>query len=1389
MVNETNVSLTTTPPPNYIIQGNTTHGKKGLEEDNDTNVIFFIFVSCALGALVRRLIQGLKLPLPYTVILLVLGILLGLLSGRYEAVHAYAAVVEADPHLILHIFLPILIFESAFAMEIHTFLKTFLQVVLLAIPGLALAALLTCIMARYMFTYDWNWNEGMMFGSILSATDPVAVVALLRDIGASKQLAMVIEGESLLNDGAAIVFFEVFLKLTTSTEAFAGDDIVIYFLQVAIGGPLFGFLMAKITLFWLSKIFNDALAEITITLASTYLTYYIGEELLHLSGVLAVVVLGVTMSAERTMISPEVETFLHRFWETLAYIANTLIFIIVGMVIAEKAIFEIHGIDWFYMFALYFGLFVIRGLVIGIFSPVLRHTGYGMTWRDGIVMTWGGLRGAVGLALALKVAHHDEIDQEKVGLRVLIHVSGIVFLTLLINASTILGLLKVLGMSDISPAKKVGMANAVKYLQDMRERTLNMLKTDRFLADADWDTVEKSCDLEDPYKTTEEDAELDESLDIRSNAVCPECDTKLPIQYTRKELCDMTNEAILRMLKAEKMSYWRQFEQGMLSREATRKLQECTEVAADKKGKFIDSDEIKKSWMIPTIYAKLKPIVKKLVGRSDTEPPPEGTLHHHIFRITRHKAFHITLYILIALDMVNVTLAVISEFIDVMYSNRNIFRGINVIFVCIYIINVALKMVLYKKKYLKSIWHVLCIMVIMIGTIDVILSYVLPFRYDDSTKVIYITLLAFIIGRSIRLFLLVEAIMPSILNLIKWRISQQLSYGYDVGRGYVAGEEEVRKLVDHMCGHKDISKSLKQVSDNGRLDVIRCLGMLQKQHPDIALSIKTRQAIRSVLNNLRDGIHELLLDGILDESEGQKLEHMVEARMKRLLSAPPSLPLPPPDKMLNNVCWLRNDPELIEYIKSKAKLLSFNYEDVIIHEGDPPGGIYIIVSGMVRLESTTQPGKPIIMESKLSASRLKIKANLIDFLTAGNILGEMGMLTRKPRSATVQCETAVQLLFISLEDMEMAIHKFSNRQPPLFYRLWHVCANRIATGLLMKQAAYQGWTKEKVKLRLENSYIAQLDEADIFTIDSSISDVILVNGHAQNAFTHDKFQGPCYIPWTVLKLEALTELDPKPVILVVPSELGQPTHSSHKSSHDMGGNGHGAFIASISRLCLKHASEQRNNVSSKWGKIQQAKSLGTLFQKVRRSSAESESPGASTSGQAGSANAARVAIRASMPGFIESRKPILDNEGADNPNFDSSGESLDTPDKEDSVDDHVFEPSTSSEENKNSLSNYRPSILKSFSCPPTTKVDDQFLSSLGGGMGGTDSLSNIAVKSKDDCEECSPNNDHDDHDDDDTSGKDATHARNVLRSLIHLKENSSHLVAITEESDQKDTHL
>jgi len=320
--------------------------------------IIFIFFSCALGAVIRTVLK--KVRLPYTVVLMILGGVIGAISSHVPLVAAHTTLASLDPHIILNVFLPVLIFESAFAMEIHMFMKSAVQIIVLAIPGLLLASFLSCLASMYVFTYKWNWYIGMVFGSLVSATDPVAVVALLKDVGASKQMGTVIEGESLLNDGAAIVIFKIFEILAVPGNVYTGLDITKHFALVTLGGPLLGFVMGKLTTLWLVNIFNDAITEITITLCSTYITFYIGEVWLNVSGVLAVVVLGLTVSSERTSISPEVEAFLHRFWEMLAYLANTLIFILVGVVITEKAIHHSELHDWFLLAANYVFIFVIR---------------------------------------------------------------------------------------------------------------------------------------------------------------------------------------------------------------------------------------------------------------------------------------------------------------------------------------------------------------------------------------------------------------------------------------------------------------------------------------------------------------------------------------------------------------------------------------------------------------------------------------------------------------------------------------------------------------------------------------------------------------------------------------------------------------------------------------------------------------------------------------------------------------------------------------------------------------------------------------------------------------------------------------------------------------------
>ncbi|XP_070552787.1 sperm-specific sodium:proton exchanger-like [Ptychodera flava] len=725
-------SLAATVDP-HTVSANTTdhyndsHGSHDLHDHDPTHgahggppyVILFVFASCAMGALIRSLLNKVPLNIPYTVVLLVLGVLIGILSTNVEGVAKYTTMVHMDPHLILHVFLPVLIFESAFAMDVHTFMKSAIQVCILALFGLIVASLLTAVLAMNVFTYGWSFNTAMMFGSIMSATDPVAVVALLKDLGASKQLGTLIEGESLLNDGCSIVIFHVFLELSLPGGGMTGIEILIYFVRVAFGGPLFGFVMAKLTTLWLSNIFNDALTEITITLASTYLTFYIGEGVLQVSGVLAVVMLGLIVNAEKTSISPEVEVFLHRFWEMLAYLANTLIFVLVGVVIVELAMSNVESSDWFYILATYMGINIIRAIAIALFSPILSRIGYGLSWRNAAVMTWGGLRGAVGLALALLVTSTPGIDQQTIGSKVLLHTSGIVVLTLCINATTIQSLLKVLGMSDISIPKRLAMANAVRRLQESQVRTFAMLKADRFLADTDWEMAEQACEIRDPYKTTDEEVETsDGGIEFRTST-CPQCKTSVQNEPSSKEFADMVEEARQRMLKAERVSYWKQFEHGMLSREAIRVLVSVTEAVGDEENRYVEVDDIKKNWQVRGIWPYLKQKLEQWVkGEKDIVPEPGTRWQHSIYNMVRRPAFDYFIYTVIGLNLIPIGL-------ELGYDNpafKTTQRIFNFVFCLVYVIEAVLKLLGLRKYYFYSYWNIFDFLIMLLSVIDIVLD-------------------------------------------------------------------------------------------------------------------------------------------------------------------------------------------------------------------------------------------------------------------------------------------------------------------------------------------------------------------------------------------------------------------------------------------------------------------------------------------------------------------------------------------------------------------------------------------------------------------------------------------------------------------------------------------
>eukprot|EP00659_Diplonema_papillatum_P013125 gene13125-20263_t len=509
-------------------------GSPEIEEEEEHKVpyvIITIFSSFALGAVIRYIFQD--TPIPYTVILFLAGVAWGALSDAWWAFDASAELSEINPHLIFHVFLPVLIFESAFAMEIPIFKKVMAHCVLLAGPGLLIASTLTAMVAKYVFTeYEWNWYACLLFGTILSATDPVAVVALLKELGASPVVSTLIEGESLFNDGTAIVIFSLLVEAIQKDSCAVVDwdtcvedcvcdelahpdcaldktvgEIVLKLVKVALGGPVVGLLIGMASVALLNRVFNDALIEITMTFVTAYITFFVCEVFFEVSGVLGVVAAGCFMSYYRHSISPEVMHTLHEFWEITVYLTNTLIFILAGMIVYIKAFDNFEPVDFLYLLIIYVTINVVRGIVLVMMLPFFHFLECKISTGNLVLVAWGGLRGAVGLALALSIQADEEVAIASVREKFIFHVAGIVVLTLCINGTTTQNVVKYFELNKIEERRRKRMHDVWKKLLIEQAEDLRHIRAQPSFYDTNWERVGKYADirgglgerLEDPY--------------------------------------------------------------------------------------------------------------------------------------------------------------------------------------------------------------------------------------------------------------------------------------------------------------------------------------------------------------------------------------------------------------------------------------------------------------------------------------------------------------------------------------------------------------------------------------------------------------------------------------------------------------------------------------------------------------------------------------------------------------------------------------------------------------------------------------------------------------------------------------------------------------------------
>ncbi len=396
----------------------------------ETLVIELLLIVSLVAIAVRRL------RVPYTVAL----VLVGLLLTTQQPLD-----LSFTPELILALLVPPLVFEAAFHINVRELQRNLRGILLLTVPGV----IITTVMVGYIV--GWLTPLGLplafVFGALISATDPVAVVALFRALSAPRRLALVVEAESLFNDGTAIVVFNLAIAaaLTSRFDALAG---VGQFLLVAAGGLSIGFVIGYLISRLIYRI-DDYLIETTLTTIVAYGSYLLAERL-HVSGVLAVVAAGLVVgSIGPKGMSPTTRIVLFNFWEYVAFLANSLIFILVGLQVSIPLLVTY----WQPVVVAILAVLVTRAVVV-----------YGLGWvgnrldpRFGEpfpqrwlhVLNWSGLRGAIALALALSLPAALGEGRELVQVMAF----GVVLFTLVVQSITMRPLLRRLGLVERDPVR------------------------------------------------------------------------------------------------------------------------------------------------------------------------------------------------------------------------------------------------------------------------------------------------------------------------------------------------------------------------------------------------------------------------------------------------------------------------------------------------------------------------------------------------------------------------------------------------------------------------------------------------------------------------------------------------------------------------------------------------------------------------------------------------------------------------------------------------------------------------------------------------------------------------------------------------------------------------
>ncbi|SER42894.1 Na+/H+ antiporter [Pedobacter rhizosphaerae] len=366
--------------------------------ENYSVIIFILAIMIGLSAIAD------KIKLPYPILLIIAGISIGFIPNLPQ--------VDINPEIIFLLFLPPLLYDAAFNISFKDFKTNINTISTLAISLVFITACGIAVVAHYLIP-NMSWPLSFVLGSILSATDAVAAMSITKGLGLSHKTNTILEGESLVNDASALVAYRFAVAAVTGS-AFIFWKASLQFLGLMAGGILIGIVMGKILALIIKRIQQNSLVTISLMLLSPFVTYLIAEEL-HVSGVIAVVILGLGIARFSNKVLPEklrIES--KSIWDMIIFLLNGLIFILIGL--QFPYIYESINKADILPYIGYAAIITVVALLLRMIRVVMQKFNLQeafkkgkrkiseealLDWKSSLIISWSGMRGIVSLAIAI----------------------------------------------------------------------------------------------------------------------------------------------------------------------------------------------------------------------------------------------------------------------------------------------------------------------------------------------------------------------------------------------------------------------------------------------------------------------------------------------------------------------------------------------------------------------------------------------------------------------------------------------------------------------------------------------------------------------------------------------------------------------------------------------------------------------------------------------------------------------------------------------------------------------------------------------------------------------------------------------------------------------------